>query len=111
MLDELWADILQDFEKNKTRSPITYSLFKQLHPVELTETTLVLSCANQGMKNYFETKRPIIEQALFTKLNKTITVQFKIEAKKKKEAEAPLLRFHPSQEDLFLKAGPHIKYK
>lgn len=110
MLQSFWDGFLKHVEKNSPKNPIICSILRQLHPVELTEDKVVVNCENQGMKIYLEKKKPAIEGFLFTYLNKKLDIEFTIEEKKKRK-EAPLLQFEPSAEDIFLKAGLHLKYR
>lgn len=110
MLQSFWNDFLQYVEKNSQKNPIVLSILKDLHPIELTEKKVAVNCENQGVKLYLDKKVTLIEQLLHAHLGKKIQVEFIIDEKKRKK-EPPLLRFEPSAEDVFLKAGLHTKYR
>ncbi|MBI2034585.1 MAG: ATP-binding protein, partial [Candidatus Levybacteria bacterium] len=95
--------------QEKEKNPVIYSLIKQLHPVELTEETIVLSCENQGFAYFLQKKIPTIEQRLSVFLHKKIRVEIVV-VPKKRVYEAPLLRFEPSIEDVFKKSGLSGKF-
>lgn len=110
MLQSFWAGYVKYVEENDRNNPIIHSLLKQLHPVELTDTTITVRCENNGIKLYLEKKILIIEQFLFGYVNKKMLMVFVLEEKKTAKA-APLLNFQPSIEDVFVKSGLHMKYR
>lgn len=110
MLQSFWQGFIQHVEKTDKKNPIIRSLLSQLHPIELTEYKIIARCENQGVKLYLEKKTLIIEQLLYSYLNKKLSIDLIIEEKKKKK-EPPLLSFQPSSEDMFLRAGLHSKYR
>ncbi len=109
MLASFWDDFLGFMAQEKEKNPVIYSLIKQLHPVELTEETIVLSCENQGFAYFLQKKIPTIEQRLSVFLHKKIRVEIVV-VPKKRVYEAPLLRFEPSIEDVFKKSGLSGKF-
>lgn len=110
MLSSFWNDFLKSLEANKQKTPVLYSLLKQLKPVELTENRLTLSCNNQGFKFFLEKKTGEIENTLSQFSRKRISVSLIVAPSKKKQKDAPLLTFEPSINDLFFRAGLHSKY-
>jgi len=112
MLQSLWKGFLEEFEKNKEGAPVISSVLKQLSPLELTDSSLVLGCENLGVKMYIEKKITELERLLSSHLHKKTTVQVVVKPKKQKTfAPEPLLSFQPTMEDVFSRAGLHSKYR
>lgn len=112
MLQSIWNDFLKVFEKNKDAAPVVLSVLKQLHPLELTETQMVLGCENLGVKLYLEKKLTGVEKLLSGHLHKRTSISIIVQPKKQKvAAPEPLLTFQPSMEDVFQRAGLHAKYR
>lgn len=109
MLASFWDDFLGYIAQEKEKNPVIYSLIKQLHPVELTEETIVLSCENQGFAYFLQKKISTIEQRLSSFLHKKIRVEIVV-VPKKRAYEAPLLRFEPSIDDIFKRSGLSGKF-
>jgi chromosomal replication initiator protein len=112
MQQSFWNDFLQFVETNKNNYAIVISILKQAHPTEVTEKAITLSC-EKGAKIYLDTRKFLIEKALKDFSERDFTVNIILEERKKKTtpAEAPLLDFQPSKEDMFLKAGLNPKYR
>jgi chromosomal replication initiator protein len=109
MLSALWNDFLQYAEKTQQNNPIFLSLLRHIHPLTISETTITLSCDNNGTKMYLEKKKDQIADMLFNHLQKRLTVEFTLETKKTK-TEEPLFQFQPSKEDAYIKAGLNTKF-
>ncbi len=107
-----WKEFIEGADKKSNKTPVLLSLLKQLKPISLTDTSIVLGCPNQGMKFFLERKAEEVGGLLFEHLNKYLQVEFTlVEDKKRQEKDAPLLSFQPSLADLFTKAGLHAKYR
>ena len=106
MVGPFWTQFLQTIEKEQKDIPVLYSLLKQLVPIDLTDTTIVLGCDNQGMIFYLEKKRAEIENVLNQYTTNKLVVAFTVvEPKKKKKdtpTETPLLNYKPSIIDIAL---------
>lgn len=109
MLSSVWKNFLEYVENHPQKNPMVLSLLRQLNPVELKENQMILECENNGVKLYLEKKKLLIEQLLFGHLKQKVEIRFTIKEKKQK-TEAPLFQFQPSQEDVFHRAGIHIKH-
>lgn len=109
MLSTFWTQFLGQIEDIKDQNPIIYSLIKQLTPLELTEKELVLSCDNQGLALFLKKKLPQLEKRLHQFADKKIAISIVV-APKKRRADAPLLQFEPSIDDVFKKAGLYEKF-
>ena len=70
----------------------------------MTDSTIKLSCDNNGFAIFLKKKIPLIEQRLFEFSNKKIGVEIVVVAKQRKK-QAPLLGFEPNIDDVFYKAG------
>jgi chromosomal replication initiator protein len=114
MVETFWTQFLQSVEKEQKDIPVLYSLLKQLVPIDLTDTTIVLGCDNQGMIFYLEKKRAEIEAVLNQYTTNKLVVAFTVtESKKKKKetkAETPLLAYKPSVVDIAVRSGLNPKY-
>lgn len=109
MLASFWFDFLQHVSDEKEKNPIFYSLVKQLKPLELAEHKIVLGCDNQGIAMFLQKKLPLLEKRLSSYLKQKTVVEITTTEKRKKE-EPPLLRFEPTIEDVFKKAGLNSSY-
>lgn len=105
-----WGGFLSELEKNQKKTPILYSILKQLRPLELSETTVILGC-NSGQKFFLEKKKPEIEDALLLYGKRRLSVELRVVEPKQKNQQEPLLHYAPSLEDVFIKAGLHAKYR
>lgn len=113
MANNFWTQFLLSIEKEQKNIPILYSLLKQLIPVEVTQSTIVLGCENQGMIFYLEKKRGEIEEVLNAFSERKLVVAFTViedKTKKRKEAESPLLTYKPPVVDLAVRSGLNPKY-
>lgn len=110
MLSSFWPGFIGFLEQNQQRFPVLFSLIKQLEPVELTETTIVLGCKNQGMRLFMGKKISEIEQLILQYAKKGLSVKLSIVNLIKKPKETPLLSFQPTVEDVLGRSGFHPKY-
>jgi chromosomal replication initiator protein len=110
VLSSFWERFLEFLDKNQEKTPILYSVLKQVKPAELTESELVLGCENQGVQFFLEKKVGEIEYHLFKHLNKKIKVRMIVSSPKKQREEPPLLNFQPSIADVFARCGLHAKF-
>ncbi len=110
MLSSVWREFLIFFEKNQKKSPIVFSVLKQLKPVELTEKKLVLACENLGVKMYLEKKIPLVEGFFSSFLHKKTILELVVKQRKRR-VEPPLFSFQPSIEESFIRAGLNNKYR
>ncbi len=104
MLASLWQDFLQFLSNKKDKSPIIFSIIKQLRLVKVEDQKIIISCDNQAFAYFLQKKVPLIEEYLSEYLNKKMQVEIVVKTRKKK-VEEPLLRFEPSIEDIYRKAG------
>ncbi|MFA5136043.1 MAG: chromosomal replication initiator protein DnaA [Patescibacteria group bacterium] len=112
MLQSIWKGFLDSLEKNRDQAPVISSILKQMQPLELSESSLVLGCENVGVKLYVEKKLDEIEGVLSAHLKKKTTVSVVVKPKKRLSATPePLLSFQPTIEDAFVRAGLHTKYR
>lgn len=108
----VWIDFLEFCKKDQLGSPIVYSLIKQLHPVEITDNSAILTCNNPGLKQFLDKKLFLIEKNLYAFSKKTIAVEIVLVEKiQKKEKPAPLLSFQRTIGDILLTSGIHNKYR
>ncbi|MBI3366698.1 chromosomal replication initiator protein DnaA [Candidatus Roizmanbacteria bacterium] len=110
LLSSFWDGFLETLTINQKEVPVLYSVLKHVKPIELTNETIVVGCENLGSKIFLEKRTNEIEKQLSFHIKKRVKITFVIIESKKKEKEAPLLSFQPSQEDIFLKSGLHSKY-
>lgn len=111
-LSSFWNNFSLYLNENQKKLPILSSVLKQLKPVQLTDEVIVLGCNNQGQRFFLEKKTREIEDVFWAYTNKHLKVRFEIIAsEKKREKIAPLLRFEPSIEDVFVRSGLHLKYR
>ncbi len=112
ILSSFWEDFLKETAINSSQKSISHQLLKTLHPVELTEEKIVLAAGNQSVKGFLDKKLFEVEAILEKHAQKKLKVEWVVEpTKKKKLKEEPLLTFQPTLEDVFTKAGLHIKYQ
>lgn len=109
MILSIWDDFMKSVSHKKEENPIVYSVLRQLQPTELTEDRLVLSCANQGVKFFLQKKVPEIERHLAAFFKKKVSIELVVAPKKKRE-DPPLLKFQPTIDDIFKKAGLNGRY-
>ncbi|KKQ01523.1 MAG: Chromosomal replication initiator protein DnaA [Candidatus Roizmanbacteria bacterium GW2011_GWA2_36_23] len=110
MLSSFWEGFLQYLGKDKEKAPVLLSVLRQVKPIEITESEIIIGCDNQGVKFFLEKRTLEIEQNLLIFTKKKLKVRFLITEKKSKKEPPPLLNFQPSVEDIFLKSGLHLKY-
>ncbi|OGK19429.1 chromosomal replication initiator protein DnaA [Candidatus Roizmanbacteria bacterium RIFCSPLOWO2_12_FULL_40_12] len=104
MLSTFWSGFLRFVEKNSKENPVIYSLLKQLRPIEMSEKHIVLSCDNPGFVFFLQKKIHFVEGYLFDHTKKRLRIEIVVKAQNKRQ-EPPLLRFEPTIEDVFKKAG------
>lgn len=109
MLKSFWEGYIDSIGETKERNPIYFSLLKDARLVEMKDGELVLSCANSGAKKYLEKKKAVIEKSLSEYAKQKIKISVLI-LSNDREIESPLLRFEPSKEDLFRRAGLRLGY-
>ncbi|MBI3619817.1 chromosomal replication initiator protein DnaA [Candidatus Roizmanbacteria bacterium] len=110
-----WAGFLKYLENNQKKTPILYSLLKQLKAVGVNNRQLTLACNNHGMQFFLNKKVAEVQAALKDYLHQSFTVEFVVVPPDKKkndpETTTPLLSFQPSAQDVFLRAGLNNKYR
>ncbi|MDP4010871.1 MAG: chromosomal replication initiator protein DnaA [Candidatus Roizmanbacteria bacterium] len=104
MLQSFWQEFLTSIKDKKKKSPIYYSILRDVQPIEIKEDLVTLSCTSLGAKKYLEKKREDIEGHLTFFARKKTRVEFTI-VTTPIESDGPLLSFEPSKEDIFRKAG------
>ncbi|PIR79680.1 MAG: chromosomal replication initiator protein DnaA [Candidatus Levybacteria bacterium CG10_big_fil_rev_8_21_14_0_10_35_13] len=104
MLSSFWAGFIDNIVDEKDKNPTLYSLVKQLKPIELTESKIVLGCDNAGFAMLLNKRAPLIEKRLSNYTGNKLRLEIVITPKKKRKEE-PLFKFEPSIEDVFSKAG------
>ncbi len=104
MLASFWQDFLQFLSNKEDKSPIVFSVIKQLHLTKVEDQKIIVSCDNQAFAYFLQKKIPLIEEYLSEYLNKKMQVEIVVKTRKRK-AEEPLLKFEPSIEDVYRKAG------
>lgn len=110
LLSSFWAGFLEYLSKNQKRIPVIFSLLKQTVPTELADTSITLTCENQGIRIFLEKRTLDIEKELFLFAQRKIGLFFLVSEPKKKQKETPLLSFEPNQDDILLKSGIHGKH-
>ena len=110
MASSFWNTFLESKKEIKERNPIYFSILKDLIPIEVSDTQVILGCTSIGAKNYLEKKKTELESMLSISVSKQVAIEFKVIEKETKKDDAPLLTFQPSQEDVFKKAGLNSHY-
>lgn len=110
MLASFWQEFVNHLGRQKDKTPIVFSLVKQLTPLELTDKKIVLSCDNQGSYFFLKKKLPLLETQLASSSGKKMKVELIVTAKRKRQ-EPPLLQFAPTIDDVFHKAGLAGRFK
>ncbi|OGK12605.1 chromosomal replication initiator protein DnaA [Candidatus Roizmanbacteria bacterium RIFCSPHIGHO2_02_FULL_37_15] len=112
ILSSFWDQFIESIAKNQKKYPLLFPLLKQIHPVELTEEKIVLSCQNQGLKFYLDKGKPHeeLEDSLSEQAGKRIRIELSVTSTKKRPKDAPLLNFQPTLSDLYYKTGLLSKY-
>ena len=103
MLSSFWTGFIDNIVDEKDKNPTLYSLVKQLKPIELTESKIVLGCDNAGFAMLLNKRAPLIEKRLSNYTGNKLRLEIVITPKKKRKEE-PLFKFEPSIEDVFSKA-------
>jgi len=103
MLSSFWTGFIDNIVDEKDKNPTLYSLVKQLKPIELTESKIVLGCDNAGFAMLLNKRAPLIEKRLSNYIGNKLRLEIVITPKKKRKEE-PLFKFEPSIEDVFSKA-------
>ncbi len=77
ILSSFWDQFIESIAKNQKKYPLLFPLLKQIHPVELTEEKIVLSCQNQGLKFYLDKGKPHeeLEDSLSEQAGKRIRIE------------------------------------
>jgi len=109
MLQSFWDEFLVSIKEKKKKNPIYYSILRDVHPIEIKEDTVTLSCSSLGAQKYLEKKRDDVGSLLTLHLHKKTAVKFVLVTNKRMD-ESPLLSFEPSKEDVFRKAGLRANY-
>jgi len=104
MLSSFWSGFIDNIIDEKEKNPTLYSLVKQLKPIELTDSKIRLGCDNSGFAMLLNKRAPILEKRLSSYSGKKMSLEVVVIAKKKRKEE-PLLKFEPTIEDVFSKAG------
>ena len=109
-LSSLWSDFSTKLASKQQENPVLLSILRQLKPVELTDTKIVLGCDNQATQSYLAKRANEIELELAHHLSKKLEVEFVIVEKKVNDKSSPLLSYQPPPDDLYVKAGLNKKY-
>ncbi len=109
-LSSFWNGFLASVSKTHQKTPVIFSILKQVSPVELTENKIILGCPSDALKNFLQKKTALIERELYHYAGKKINLDFVVITRKKSTTPPPLFSFTPSKEDLFLKSGVNPKY-
>lgn len=108
----VWNGFLGEFEKNKEKTPVIFSILKQLTPTRLTDTAIVVECENYGVKGLLEKRREEVEAVLSRCMGKKTSLEIEVRLKKvSRTTAAPLLTFQPTIDDVFARSGLHNKYR
>jgi len=110
MLPSIWKSFLEYFETHSEKNPILFSLLRQTHLLEITNDSIVVGCQNVGMSSFFEKRKVEIELSLSAHFKKSMRPVFVVKGGEKKKEE-PLLKYEPSLDDLYSRAGLHSKYR
>ncbi len=110
MLPSIWKEFIEYHEEHSQKNPIFLSILKQTHLLEVTDTHITIACVNVGMKTFFEKRVIELELSLSAYFKKSIRPLFVVKDSEKKREE-PLLKYEPSLDDLFSRAGLHTKYR
>lgn len=109
MLSSFWNSLLTKNSDIKVKNQIFYSILKSAVPVEIKEDEVVINCDSNGSRIYLEKKKEEIERMVSEEVGKKMSVTF-ILVEKPLSQDAPLLRFEPSKEDKYKKAGLNPTY-
>jgi len=110
MLQSIWKAFLEYHEEHSQKNPILLSLLKQTHLLEITDTQVTIACINLGMSTFFEKRIIQIELSLSAYFKKSMKPIFVVRGSERKKEE-PLLKYEPSLNDLYSRAGLHEKYR
>ena len=110
MTQQEWHSLLTKIG-NDQGAGLLASVLRQTKIVSADESTIVVSCENQGVELYLQKRKNDAESLLSRHLPKPVTIEFGQKQVGKKDAPAPLLQFTPSGEDMVRRAGLNIKYK
>lgn len=110
MLKAFWNGFLEHIVDEKIKNPTLFSLVKQLDPLELTDSKIRLGCDNAGFVMLLQKRSSIIEKRLSEYSNKKMLIDVVVVSKRRNKEE-PLLKFEPSIEDVFSKAGLNKSYR
>ncbi len=109
MLSSFWNSILKKNADIKDKNQIYYSLLKTATPIEIKENEVIINCDSNGSRIYLEKKKADIERMVSEEIGKKVSVTFVL-LEKSVVHDAPLLRFEPSKEDRYKKAGLNPTY-
>lgn len=111
MLQSIWNSFLEYHEEHSEKNPILLSLLRQATITEVSDNQITISCINSGMSTFFEKRRVSIELSLSAYFKKSMRPVFVVKGVEGKKKEEPLLKYEPSLDDLFSRAGLHQKYR
>ena len=109
MLSSFWNSLLTKNADIKTKNQIFYSILKSATPIEIKEDEVVINCDSNGSRIYLEKKKQEIERMVSAEVGKKMSVTFVL-VEKPIAHDAPLLRFEPSKEDKYKRAGLNPTY-
>ena len=111
MSSSFWNDFLEKQSQFQVANPVLFPRLARCKPTEVTDTKIVLSCEDGGVKILLDKKRPQLEQLLSDHMGKKMLVEFTVAARKtKKDKDLPLLTYEPPREDIIIKSGLHLKF-
>lgn len=111
-MQSVWNGFLGEFEKNKEKTPVIFSILKQLTPIRVTGTSVVVACENYGVKGLLEKRRGEVEAVLSQCVGKKTSLEIEVQLRKTaRPAPTPLLAFQPTIDDIFARSGLHNKYR
>ncbi len=110
MLQSIWNDFLNNLGKKSGDMPVLFDLLRLSELEKITDTEIVIACSDNGARFYLERKKQTVEGVVSSFFNKKLAVSVVVQERKTKKV-APLLSFQPTQEDIFVRAGLHPKYR
>jgi len=104
MLTTFWESVVAEIQEKHEKNPIFSSIISGVHPVEISDDTIIIGCPSLGAKQYLDGKTMVVEDVVSFKAGKKTLVSFIVVAETK-TVTGPLLDFQPTKEDIYRKAG------
>ncbi|MDH7475977.1 MAG: chromosomal replication initiator protein DnaA [Microgenomates group bacterium] len=105
-----WTEFLKLAAEQPKNPSVLLSLLKQVRPIALKDSLLVLGCSNQGLKFFLDKRAKEIEEIIYQTTRKKLLVNFVLIEKKETGPPPPLFDYQPSVSDRLSAAGLLIKY-